>query len=83
VFVGSALTVARICRCNPWAKGGVDDVPRRRLRRYRLTSWGFVTNQDPAATAVTGSASPVSVAHAHTQRRDLIESAVSFSHGKG
>lgn len=24
---GSALTVARICRCQPWSMGGVDYVP--------------------------------------------------------
>jgi putative membrane protein insertion efficiency factor len=42
VLVGGALTAARICRCNPWAAGGVDDVPLRRVRRYRLTDFGFV-----------------------------------------
>jgi putative membrane protein insertion efficiency factor len=26
---GSLLTVARICRCNPWNSGGVDPVPVR------------------------------------------------------
>ncbi|MBI1377938.1 MAG: membrane protein insertion efficiency factor YidD [Frankiales bacterium] len=26
---GTALTVARICRCNPWNAGGVDHVPPR------------------------------------------------------
>ena len=33
VIVNGALTAARICRCNPWSKGGVDDVPQRRVRR--------------------------------------------------
>ncbi len=42
VVVGGALTAARICRCNPWSKGGVDDVPRRGVRRYRVTRAGFV-----------------------------------------
>jgi hypothetical protein len=42
VVVGGALTAARICRCHPWAAGGVDDVPRRRVRHYRLTGFGFV-----------------------------------------
>jgi uncharacterized protein len=42
VVVGGALTAARIVRCNPWSKGGVDDVPRRRVRRYRVTRFGFV-----------------------------------------
>ncbi|MDE2591779.1 MAG: membrane protein insertion efficiency factor YidD [Actinomycetales bacterium] len=26
VIVGSALTVLRIMRCNPWSKGGIDEV---------------------------------------------------------
>ncbi|WP_210479997.1 membrane protein insertion efficiency factor YidD [Naasia sp. SYSU D00948] len=42
VVVGAAMTAARILRCNPWSKGGVDDVPRRRVRRYRVTRAGFV-----------------------------------------
>jgi putative membrane protein insertion efficiency factor len=32
---GSALTVWRILRCNPWSDGGVDDVPPARPRRGR------------------------------------------------
>lgn len=42
VVVGGALTAARICRCNPFSPGGVDDVPRRRVQRNRLTDFGFV-----------------------------------------
>ena len=26
---GTALTAARLVRCNPWTKGGIDPVPRR------------------------------------------------------
>ena len=44
VVVGSALTAVRVCRCHPWAAGGIDDVPRRQNRRYRITPLGFVTN---------------------------------------
>ena len=40
--VGTALGAARICRCHPWAAGGVDDIPRRRRFRYRVTPVGFV-----------------------------------------
>lgn len=40
--VGSALTAARIARCHPWAKGGIDDVPPREDFRYDLTRHGFV-----------------------------------------
>ena len=35
-FVGSGLAMWRILRCNPWSVGGVDDVPARGERRFRL-----------------------------------------------
>ncbi|BDI24207.1 membrane protein insertion efficiency factor YidD [Herbiconiux sp. L3-i23] len=41
-IAGSALAAARVCRCHPWAAGGVDDVPRRRRFRYQVTPFGFV-----------------------------------------
>jgi len=42
VAVGGALATARVCRCHPWAAGGVDDIPRRQRFRYRVTPFGFV-----------------------------------------
>lgn len=42
LVIGSALTAWRIVRCNPWSRGGVDDVPMPRVRRFRLTRFGFV-----------------------------------------
>jgi uncharacterized protein len=42
VVIGSALAVARIVRCNPWSRGGVDDPPRRLRPTYRITQLGFV-----------------------------------------
>ncbi len=42
VFKGVALGAWRIARCHPWAKGGVDDVPERRVPRYQLTHFCFV-----------------------------------------
>jgi uncharacterized protein len=43
VVKGVWLGVWRIARCHPWAAGGVDDVPARRVQRYDLTNFGFVT----------------------------------------
>ncbi|RKR75830.1 membrane protein insertion efficiency factor YidD [Frondihabitans australicus] len=39
---GIALGAWRIVRCNPWAKGGIDDVPAPHHHRYELTPHGFV-----------------------------------------
>lgn len=30
IIIGSALTVWRILRCNPWSQGGDDPVPKRK-----------------------------------------------------
>ncbi|MFB2580072.1 membrane protein insertion efficiency factor YidD [Herbiconiux sp. P15] len=42
LVVGTGLGIYRIARCHPWAKGGVDDPPRPRRQKYRLTPFGFV-----------------------------------------
>jgi putative membrane protein insertion efficiency factor len=49
VVIGSALAVARIVRCNPWSRGGVDDPPQRLKAAYRITPLGFVEPVTPGA----------------------------------
>jgi putative membrane protein insertion efficiency factor len=44
VIRGVVMGSVRIARCHPWAEGGVDDVPARRVQRYSLTSFGFVVS---------------------------------------
>ena len=42
LLVGGVLAAVRIVRCNPWARGGVDDPPQRLRSIYRITTHGFV-----------------------------------------
>ena len=65
LLVGTALTAWRIVRCNPWSRGGVDEVRAPKHDRYRVTPFGWVV---PAGFAGTD-ASPSKFAqtpHAHT-----------------
>ncbi|WP_309065971.1 membrane protein insertion efficiency factor YidD [Microbacterium sp.] len=39
---GAVLSAWRVLRCNPWSKGGVDDVRPHAHFRYDLTPRGFV-----------------------------------------
>ena len=34
--IGGAMAAWRVIRCNPWSNGGVDDVPARGERLFRL-----------------------------------------------
>jgi uncharacterized protein len=45
----SALTLWRLLRCNPWSRGGIDDVPAPRRRRTTTNSRGFVRAIDRKA----------------------------------
>lgn len=42
VVRGTILSAWRILRCNPWSKGGVDDVRPHTHFHYELTPHGFV-----------------------------------------
>ncbi|WEK61481.1 MAG: membrane protein insertion efficiency factor YidD [Candidatus Microbacterium colombiense] len=39
---GTLVSAWRILRCNPWTRGGVDDVTPHKHFRYDLTARGFV-----------------------------------------
>ncbi|MFV0434625.1 MAG: membrane protein insertion efficiency factor YidD [Leucobacter sp.] len=39
---GIVLTVWRLLRCNPYSRGGVDDVPARRHPNFVINPRGFV-----------------------------------------
>jgi putative membrane protein insertion efficiency factor len=49
LIVGSALTLRRLGRCNPWALGGVDDVPPAKHKIFRVTTLGFVVMNEGRA----------------------------------
>lgn len=45
VFRGGAMTLWRILRCNPWTRGGIDDVPARMVGNVPLSKFGFALPQ--------------------------------------
>ncbi|WP_082104604.1 membrane protein insertion efficiency factor YidD [Demequina soli] len=46
-FVGAGLASWRLLRCNPWSNGGVDDVPAKGERLFRLTRNNAAMPSDP------------------------------------
>jgi putative membrane protein insertion efficiency factor len=42
VLRGGVMTLLRIVRCNPWARGGIDDIPARMDGNFPLSRSGFV-----------------------------------------
>ncbi|MWB97443.1 membrane protein insertion efficiency factor YidD [Agromyces seonyuensis] len=67
VLVGSGLTLWRILRCNPFARGGIDEVRTGRRGPLRITPFGFVVPGEgvPADHHATG--------HHHHTGTDLHE----------
>lgn len=47
VLKGSLLAAWRVLRCNPWSKGGVDDVPAHIHRHTVRDKHGFVHGHVP------------------------------------
>lgn len=45
VLRGGGMTLWRILRCNPWARGGIDDVPARMVGNVPLSTFGFALPQ--------------------------------------
>jgi putative membrane protein insertion efficiency factor len=39
---GGTMSLWRILRCNPWSRGGIDDVPARMDGNFPLSRFGFV-----------------------------------------
>jgi putative component of membrane protein insertase Oxa1/YidC/SpoIIIJ protein YidD len=42
VIRGGGMTLWRIVRCNPWARGGIDDIPARMDGNFPISRSGFV-----------------------------------------
>ncbi len=42
VVRGGVMTLWRIVRCNPWARGGIDEIPARMDGNFPLSPSGFV-----------------------------------------
>ncbi len=47
VVRGVVLTTWRVLRCNPWSRGGIDEVPERRAGELETTDFGFVLGFGP------------------------------------
>ncbi|WVN41805.1 membrane protein insertion efficiency factor YidD [beta proteobacterium MWH-UniP1] len=44
LFSGGWLTTKRLCRCHPWATGGLDPVPAKSFNTQRISSQPSITD---------------------------------------
>ena len=82
LLVGSVLTAWRIVRCNPWSRGGIDDVRAARHRRYRVTPFGWVVPARPSdlpEPSDSSDSSHLSTAAAHREVPVLVSSSPTMS----
>lgn len=42
VIMGTVLTARRLVRCNPWSRGGIDDVPPAKHHHFTINRLGLV-----------------------------------------
>ena len=56
--VGTALTVWRLLRCNPWSEGGVDHVPAHGWRRKPVSAPDSFTQDEAAPGSVPAPPAP-------------------------
>lgn len=56
--VGTALTVWRLLRCNPWSEGGVDHVPAHGWRREPVSAPDSCTQDEAAPGSVPAPPAP-------------------------
>lgn len=69
---GIGLGAWRIVRCNPWASGGIDDVPHSRHEHSRsILASGFVVPADstPASPAFGAPVSPTGLVPVHSHQK--------------
>lgn len=70
VLKGTALGSWRLLRCNPWSPGGVDDVPERRVPRYRITDFGFVVADRSAGVTTDAVPRPIATSRTASGQRE-------------
>ena len=85
VVRGVWLGARRILRCNPWAAGGIDDVPDSHHHRYVVTPFGFVTPRPAHESTATARPLLSPTLHSHAGIADTVGAHTlrAHVHGKG